>query len=72
MDPTFQAAALLAKLLVRCLTPGQAPWKSLLLHRLRNIRLARQGHWPPHTNWMMTAVKIHNTGSPLWNAIWRS
>jgi hypothetical protein len=72
LDPILQAAVLLAKLLVRGLTPGYAAWKSLIIHRIRTIRLVKRGTWPPHSNWLMTAIKIRKGGSPLWNAIWRS
>jgi len=43
IDPTTQMQALLVKLLVRGLTPGNAPWKTLILYRMKSIRPKKGG-----------------------------
>ena len=71
-DPEAQANALLAKMIIRGLAPGNEPWKALLQHRVRSIQLDRGGTWPKDEWWLFVASKILLQGSPLWQGIWKA
>jgi hypothetical protein len=65
LDPVLQSSALLSRLLIRGLSLGFEPWKSFLLHKLRSIKLVRQGTWLASASWLFSAVKICRSGSHM-------
>ena len=69
LDPKWQASALLIKLLVRGLTVGYEPWKSLVRFRVAQTQQSRRGKWPPHPNWIMNNRNVVKQGSPLWQGV---
>lgn len=71
-DPYAQASALLAKLISRGLEPGPEPWKVLLRHKVGQIRRMHKGPWGPDAEWLLTARRIKDQGSPLWRGVWSS
>lgn len=60
--------SLLAKLIVRGLTPGLEPWKILLRHRLETTRAKHYGTWHPSAHWIMDNKPVITTGSQLWKS----
>ncbi len=59
-DPKSQSEALLAKLFVRGLTPGDEPWKELVRHKADHTRLLIHDKGPtnPNFNWLLAAPKL--------------
>jgi len=57
--------ALLGKLMVRGLTPGDAPWKTLLKYRMQKIRPKKGGKWPTSIHFILYATKVHGSGSDI-------
>ena len=72
LDPQWQASALLVKLLVRGLTSGYEPWKTLVRHRVAQTRQSRSGRWPPHANWMMNNHHPAKQGSSMWQGVMKA
>ena len=57
IDPMDQCMALLAKIIVRGLLPGQAPWKHLLMQRLYKCAPTTGGSWGDHVRWIFLPNK---------------
>jgi hypothetical protein len=59
-DPKTQSEALLAKLLIRGLSPGGEPWKELVRHKANQTRLPVHGKGPSNAdlNWLLAAPKL--------------
>lgn len=55
LDPQWQSSALLIKLLIRGLSVGYEPWKTLVRLRVTQTRQSRHGRWPAHSNWIMNS-----------------
>ena len=72
LDPQWQASALLVKLLVRGMTPGYEPWKSLVRYRVSQTRQSRRGKWPSHANWMMNNHHPAKQGSSMWQGVMKA
>jgi len=74
IDPKTQSEALLAKLLIRGLTPGGEPWKELLRHKTNQVRLLTHGLGPntQDINWMFAATKLKKPLASLWKSILHS
>jgi hypothetical protein len=71
IDPKVQSEALLAKLLIRGLTPGGEPWKEFLRHRANQVRLPVHGLGPStqDINWLFAATKLKRPPTSLWKSI---
>jgi len=71
IDPKVQSEALLAKLLIRGLTPGGEPWKELLRHMANQVRLPVHGLGPStqDINWLFVATKLKRPPTSLWKSI---
>jgi hypothetical protein len=71
IHPKVQSEALLAKLLIRGLTPSGEPWKELLRHRANQVRLPVHGLGPStqDINWLFTATKLKRPPTSLWKSI---
>ncbi len=71
IDPKTQFEALLAKLLVRGLAPGEEPWKKLVRHRADQTSLPVHGKGPdiPDINWLLTAPKFKRISCSMWKSI---
>lgn len=52
--------------------PITAPWRTLLQHRLANLKPRRGGNWPPHLNFILFATRMKGGGSDLWWGIWKA
>ncbi len=70
-DPKSQFEALLAKLLIRGLTPGGEPWKELVRHKADQTRLSVHGKGPnnPDFNWLFAAPKLKRLQCSMWKNI---
>jgi hypothetical protein len=71
VDPKAQSEALLAKLLVRGLTPRREPWKEILRHQANQVHLPVHGKGPsiPDINWLFAAPKLKQTKCSFWKSI---
>jgi hypothetical protein len=71
IDPKVQSEALLAKLLIRGLTPGGEPWKELLRHMANQERLRIHGLGPStqDINWLFAAMKLKRPPTSMWKSI---
>ena len=67
-----QASALLIKLLVRGMTAGYEPWKTLVRHRVAQTRQSRKGRWPSHANWVMNNQHPAKQGSSMWQGVMKA
>jgi exonuclease III len=72
LDPQWQSSALLVKLLMRGMSIGYEPWKTLIRHRVANTRQTRGGRWPTHANWIMNNHKIAIQGSSMWQGVMKA
>ena len=72
LDPQWQASALLIKLLIRGLSVGYEPWKSLVRFRVAQTQQARRGKWPSHANWIMNARTLVKQGSAMWQGVMKA
>jgi len=70
-DPKSQSKALLAKLLVRGLAPGNKPWKELIRHKADQTRLPVHGKGPtnPDLNWLLSTPKFKRLQCSMWKSI---
>ncbi|KAH9540231.1 hypothetical protein CY35_15G100400 [Sphagnum magellanicum] len=70
-DPKSQSEALLAKLLVRGLSPDGEPWKELVRHKADQTRLPVHGKGPtnPNSNWLFIAPKLKRLQCSMWKNI---
>jgi hypothetical protein len=70
-DPKLQSEALLAKLMVRGLAPGDEPWKELIRHNADQTRLPVHGKGPtnPNLNWLLVAPKLKRFQASMWKSI---
>lgn len=50
LDPQCQTSALLVKLLIKGLSVGYEPWKTLVWYRVAQTKQSRRGKWPAHAN----------------------
>lgn len=69
LDPQWQASALLIKLLIRGLSVGYEPWKSLVRFRVAQTKQSRRGRWPTHSNWIMNTSNLVKQGSGMWQGV---
>lgn len=69
LDPQWQAAALLVKLLMRGMSVGYKPWKALVRHRVAQTKQSRNRAWPAHENWIMNSHKLVKHGSSMWQGV---
>jgi len=71
IDPKTQSKALLAKFLVRGLTPGEEPWKELVRHKADQIRLPIHDKGPNtlDINWLFAAPKLKRIQCSMWKNI---
>ena len=69
LDPQWQSSALLIKLLIRGLSVGYEPWKTLVRFRVTQTQQSKNGRWPPHTNWIMNDRRVVKQGSSMWQGI---
>jgi hypothetical protein len=72
IDPNWQASALLVKLLIRGMSVGYEPWKSLVRYRVSQTRQSRKGRWPTNANWIMNNQHLAKLGSPMWQGVMKS
>jgi hypothetical protein len=72
MDPNWQALALLVKLLIRGLSMGYEPWKTLVRYRVAQTRQSRKGRWPTNANWIMNNQHITKLGSTMWQGVMKA
>jgi hypothetical protein len=71
IDPQTQSEALLAKLLVKGLAPGDEPWKDLLRHKVDRVRLSVHSLGPCNQDihWLFIAPKLKKPLASLWKSI---
>ena len=72
LDPEWQASALLVKLLIRGMSVGYEPWKTLIRYRVAQTKQSRRGRWPAHANWMMNAAHLVQQGSTMWQGVMKA
>ena len=72
IDPQWQASALLVKLLIRGMSVGYEPWKSLVRYRVAQTRQSRRGKWPTHANWIMNNQRLLKQGSTMWQGVMKA
>ena len=72
IDPQWQASALLVKLLIRGMSVGYEPWKSLVRYRVEQTRQSRRGRWPTHSNWIMNNRRLIKQGSTMWQGVMKA
>ena len=72
IDPQWQASALLVKLLVRGMSPGYEPWKTLVRYRISQTRQSRKGRWPTNANWLMNNHHPAQQGSSMWKGVMKA
>jgi hypothetical protein len=70
-DPKSQSEALLTKLLVKGLAPGEEPWKELVRHKADQTRLPVHDKGPtnPDFNWLLAAPKLKKLQCSMWKSI---
>jgi hypothetical protein len=63
--------ALLAKLLIRGLTPDGEPWKELVQHNAEQTRFPVHGKGPsnPDLNWLLATPKLKRLKCSMWKSI---
>jgi hypothetical protein len=72
IDPELQMKALLVKLLIRGLLPGLAPWRYLIMHRIKMLSPSRGGSWPASSHYLLFAVKTRGARSEFWQGLWKA
>jgi hypothetical protein len=72
LDPQWQASALLIKLLLRGLSVGYKPWKTLVRFRVMQTQQTRKGKWPSHANWIMNSRNLVKKGSTMWQGVMKA
>jgi hypothetical protein len=72
LDPQWQTSALLIKLLIRGMSVGYEPWKTLVRHRVAQTKQSRRGKWVANANWIMNNRQIVKQGSTMWQGIMRA
>jgi len=74
IDPKTQSEALLAKLLVRGLTPGGEPWKELLRNKIDQVKLPVHAMGPntQDIHWLFSSPKLKRPPCSLWKSILRA
>ena len=72
LDPQWQSSALLIKLLVRGLSIGYEPWKTLVRYRVTQTKQSKRGRWPAHSSWIMNNVQLVKQGSAMWQGVMRA
>ena len=72
IDPQWQASALQVKLLIRGMSNGYEPWKSLVRHRVAQTRQSRRGRWPNNANWIMNNPHLATQGSTMWQGVMKA
>ena len=72
LDPQWQTSAILVKLLVRGLSVGYEPWKTLVRHRVAQTKQSRTGKWLANASWIMNNRRIVKQGSTMWQGIMRA
>jgi hypothetical protein len=71
INPKTLSEALLAKLLVKGLAPGEEPWKKLVRHRADQTRFLVHGKGPNTSdiNWLFAAPKLKRIPCSMWKSI---
>ena len=72
IDPQWQASALLVKLLIRGMSVGYEPWKTLVRFRVSQTKQSRRGRWPAHANWIMNSAPLVKQGSTMWQGVMKA
>ena len=72
LDPLWQTSALLVKLLIRGMSVGYEPWKTLVRYRVAQTRQSRRGRWPSNANWVMNNQHTAKQGSLMWQSVMKS
>lgn len=72
LDLEWQASALLVKLLIRGLSAGYEPWKTLVRHRVTQTKQSKRGRWPAHANWIMNSAQLVQQGSTMWQGVMKA
>ena len=72
LDPLWQTSALLVKLLIRGLSVGYEPRKTLVRHRVAQTKQSRRGKWAANANWIMNNRQLVKQGSTMWQGIMRA
>ncbi len=69
--PKAQSEAMLAKLLVRGLSPGGEPWKEMVRYKVDQIRLPVHSKGPNirDINWLFAAPKLKRIQCSMWKSI---
>lgn len=60
------------KLLIRGLSVGYEPWKTLVQYRVSQTRQTRRGKWPSHANWVMNSPALVKQGSAMWQGVMKA
>jgi hypothetical protein len=71
IDPKAQSEALLAKLMIRGLSPGGEPWKELIRSKVAQIKLLVHSMGPDTSdvNWIFAAPKLKRIKCSMWKNI---
>lgn len=72
LDPEWQASTLMVKLLIRGMSVGYEPWKSLVRYRVAQTKQSRRGRWPSHANWIMNSQNLVKQGSTMWQGVMKA
>ena len=72
LDPLWQTSALLVKILIRGMSIGYEPWKTLVRHRVAQTKQSRRGKWMANANWIMNNRQIVRQSSTMWQGIMRA
>jgi len=71
IDPKAQSEALLAKLMIRGLSPGREPWKEIIRSKVDQIKLPvhNMGLDISDVNWIFVAPKLKRIQCSMWKSI---
>jgi hypothetical protein len=71
IDPKAQSEALLAKLMIRGLSPGGEPWKEIIRSKVNQIKLPVHNMGPDTSdvNWIFAAPKLKRIPCSMWKSI---
>jgi len=72
IDPTLQTQALLAKLMIRGLMLGDAPWRSVIQFCMRSIKPKRGGKWLSNIHFILFATWVSGSGSNICWVVWKA
>jgi hypothetical protein len=71
INPKAQSEALLAKLMIRGLSPGGEPWKEFIRSKVNQIKLPVHSMGPDiaDVNWIFAAPKLKRIQCSMWKSI---